>query len=66
MKSMLDAFIEIYGSMELAGDKNEWAKLLVAFRNGWNAAFDDGEQAPHSQKLSYINFNAILEEKGCK
>jgi hypothetical protein len=37
MQSILESFEELYGTMDMATDRNLWAERLTAFQQGWSA-----------------------------
>jgi hypothetical protein len=36
MQSIIQSFEELYGSMDMASDRNLWAERLTAFQQGWS------------------------------
>ena len=37
MQTILESFVEIYGSYDMVEDKNNWRKLFEVFTEGWKA-----------------------------
>jgi hypothetical protein len=35
MKSIIESFVEEFGSYDMAKDKEDWSKMLKVFEKGW-------------------------------
>lgn len=50
MQTILESFVEEYGSYDMTEDKDSWSKMLKIFQKGWSAGVHWNQQVNEKYK----------------